>query len=134
MKLCLVTSTITPAIGDEPLLTGAVLNLVSNAIKYGTPGSQIHVSCEAVEQIVVLRVSNEAVSMSEDDLSRLFEAHYRSPSVEGTAPGWGLGLAFVKRIAEKHGGSVCATSQGSRIVFEMYLPARAVIPVAGELA
>jgi signal transduction histidine kinase len=134
MKLRLVAGMAVTAIGDGPLLTGAVLNLVSNAIKYGTPGSEIHVCCEAAEQVVVLRVSNEALTISEEDLPRLFEAHYRSPSAEATAPGWGLGLAFVKRIAEKHGGSVCATSQGSRIAFEMYLPARAVIPVAGELA
>ncbi len=121
------------ASGDGPLLTGAVLNLVSNAIKYGVPGSEIHVSCLAADQMLVLTVSNEALSISEQDVPRFFEAHYRSATSEASVPGWGLGLAFVKRIAEKHGGSVRATTAGSRIAFEMHLPEQAVAPVAREI-
>src|SRR2546429_3226208 len=39
----------------------------------------------------------------------LFEPFYRGPEREGATPGWGLGLAFVKRIAEQHGGKVEAS-------------------------
>ncbi len=85
----------------RPLLTGAVLNLVSNAIKYGAPGSEIHVSCLAVDQVVVLTVSNEALSISEQDVPRFFEAHYRSPSTATTVPGWGLGLSVRKANRRK---------------------------------
>ena len=134
MKLKLVSNAEAVAIGDRPLLTGAVLNLVSNAIKYGTSETEIHVSCVAVEQTIVLSVRNEAHLISEQDVPHFFEAHYRSSSTEASIPGWGLGLAFVKRIAEKHGGSVCASTLGSQIKFEIHLPARAVIPAAGELA
>jgi len=44
-------------------------------------------------------------------------------------PGWGLGLAFVKRIAEKHGGSVRVKSEAGGTAFEIRLPASAEIAV-----
>jgi signal transduction histidine kinase len=58
-------------------------------------------------------------------MPRLFEAYYRGSSAPASTPGWGLGLAFVKRIAEKHGGSVQAQNQDDGIAFEIRLPARA---------
>jgi len=47
------------------------------------------------------------------ELVHLFEPFYRGSEQENTARGWGLGLAFVKRIAEQHGGKVEARSDAS---------------------
>jgi signal transduction histidine kinase len=54
----------------------------------------------------------------------LFEAYYRASNIDSSKAGWGLGLAFVKRIAEKHGGSVSAHSRGDGISFDIHLPAK----------
>ncbi|MBZ5646946.1 MAG: CHASE2 domain-containing protein [Acidobacteriia bacterium] len=112
--------------GDAPLLTGAVLNLVSNAIKYGKPGKDILVKCACARDAMVLSVQNQGVPVKEEDVSRLFEPFYRTPEAEANKAGWGLGLAFVKRIAEKHGGSVHISITAEGASFEIHLPVRSL--------
>jgi signal transduction histidine kinase len=109
--------------GDSPLISGAVLNLVSNAIKYGQPGSPINVRCFRNNEEVIISVQNVGKPIAEQDVARLFDPYYRASNVEKTKTGWGLGLAFVKRIAEKHGGSVRAESLIDGAQFEIHLPA-----------
>jgi signal transduction histidine kinase len=109
-------------IGDASLIQGAILNLVSNAIKYGRGGTDVRVACaqQGNEFVIAVRNCGEPIPM--DQMPRLFDPHYRVPAVETAAPGWGLGLAFVKRIAEKHGGTVIVESNTSETTFKMYLP------------
>ena len=117
-------------IGDAPLINGAVLNLVSNAIKYGRSGSDISVRCFRANEEVIISVHNEGRPIAKEEIARLFDPYYRASNVEKNKTGWGLGLAFVKRIAEKHGGSVRAENQASGILFEIHLPAHAESAVA----
>ena len=109
--------------GDAPLVTGAILNLVSNAIKYGQPGTEIRVTCVQSAADVIATVHNIGQAISEADIPRLFDPYYRATKVEVVKSGWGLGLAFVKRIVEKHGGSVKVSSEKGRTAFEIRLPA-----------
>jgi signal transduction histidine kinase len=111
--------------GDTTLLSGAVLNLVSNAIKYGRADTEVVVSCAYSGHDVILRVSNVGDPIAAEDITRLFDAYYRASNQEESKTGWGLGLAFVKRIAEKHGGSVRAESLPTGNCFEVRLPFRA---------
>lgn len=108
--------------GDAPLISGAVLNLVSNAIKYGKPASDIRVQCFRDNEDVIIKVHNLGKPIAPDEIARLFDPYYRASNTEKVTTGWGLGLAFVKRIAEKHGGSVRAQSQASGTLFEIRLP------------
>ena len=109
-------------VADGTLLHGAVLNLVSNAIKYGKQGTEIRVTCARTEGDVVIAVHNLGTPIPPESLARLFDAYYRAPNVEKSRSGWGLGLAFVKRIAEKHGGSIRAESSPAGNSFELHLP------------
>jgi signal transduction histidine kinase len=111
-------------VADAALLHGAVLNLVSNAIKYGRPGTEIRVTCSRGEDEATIGVHNLGTPISAESLSHLFDPFYRAPSVERSKAGWGLGLAFVKRIAEKHGGSISAESSATGNLFELHLPHR----------
>lgn len=111
-------------VADGALLHGAVLNLVSNAIKYGKPGTEIRVTCSRGEDEATIGVHNLGTPIPAESLSRLFDPYYRAPNVEKSKAGWGLGLAFVKRIAEKHGGSIRAESLTTGNVFELHLPDR----------
>jgi signal transduction histidine kinase len=108
---------------DELLVTGALLNLVSNAVKYSAKGSAVTLRVVATNEDVEFQVHNRGPVIPEESLARVFEAYYRVPDQPGEKPGWGLGLAFVKRIAEQHGGRVQATSDpSSGTCFRLALP------------
>ncbi len=123
MQLVVERTTSPEVTGDRALLTGAVLNLVSNAIKYGTSGTDIRVMCLYAGDTVELTVHNQGSPIPATDIERLFRPFYRNAEVE-TKTGWGLGLAFVKRIAEKHGGSVHVTNVSDGVSFAIRLPAK----------
>jgi signal transduction histidine kinase len=110
--------------GDAHLIEGALLNLASNAIKYSARGSEVKLRAEVEGDGVVLEVWNPGPAIPPEELVRLFEPFYRRNEQEETTRGWGLGLAFVKRIAEQHGGKAEAWSEsGSGTSFRIYLPA-----------
>lgn len=96
--------------GDEPLLTGALLNLVSNAIKYGEKNSSVLVSAELHGAELELRVHNFGQAIAPEEFKSIFDVFVRSGDDEARRPGWGIGLSFVKRIAERHGGKVLVES------------------------
>jgi two-component system, OmpR family, sensor histidine kinase SenX3 len=108
--------------GDAALLNGAVLNVVSNAIKYGERHSEIQVSCVQEGDEVKISVQNLGPPIEERDLPNLFSSYYRGAAAGERASGWGLGLAFVKRIAEKHGGRVTVESGGDGTTFCIHIP------------
>jgi signal transduction histidine kinase len=108
----------------QPLFSQAVVNLISNAIKYTDEGGEVvlYTERDATELRIVVR--DNGLGIPEEDLPHLFHRFYRvaSPS-HRTREGTGLGLAIVKMIAEQHGGSVSVESQlgrGSR--FTIHLP------------
>ena len=121
-----------PFIGDAQLITGAILNLVSNAIKYGLPGTEIRVRCSRQDADVVIGVQNVGEPIALEEIPRLFDPYYRASNVETSKTGWGLGLAFVKRIAEKHGGRVSVSSQSGVSLFQIHLPAKTTVEAAKE--
>ena len=133
MRLLLETDAAVLTLGDANLISGAVLNLVSNAIKYGKPATDIRVRCLSCETDVVIAVQNESVPVPAEDVPHLFDPYYRGKNVEDRKPGWGLGLAFVKRVAEKHGGSVTAQSGSTGMTFEIHLPAKTGMEVPAEV-
>lgn len=135
MRLIVESSEPITLVADAALLQGAVLNLVSNAIKYGKPDSDIRVVCSRGAKEVTIGVHNLGAPIPPESLAHLFDAYYRAPSVEKSKAGWGLGLAFVKRIAEKHGGSIRAESLPTGNFFEVHLPDRTEIETgSGEMA
>jgi len=114
--------------GDPHLIEGALLNLVSNAIKYSARGSEVKLRAEIEGDGVALEVWNPGPAIPSEELVHLFEPFYRRNEQEETTRGWGLGLAFVKRIAEQHGGKVEARSKsGSGTSFRIHLPVTRLI-------
>jgi signal transduction histidine kinase/CHASE2 domain-containing sensor protein len=104
-------------LGDPPMLTGVLLNLLNNAVKYSPEGSEIAVRIHGDKSSVIFDVSNPGSPIAPEHLSRFFEPFYRAHEHETATPGWGLGLTFVKRIVEEHQGTIEATSdeQGIRV-------------------
>jgi len=111
---------------DETLISGALLNLVSNAIKYGAQGTEVLLRVAAHENEVEFEVRNFGPVIPAPELERLFDRFYR-PSRSESIPGWGLGLSFVRRICQQHGGRVhVCSSEISGTSFAFTLPRGAV--------
>jgi len=113
IHLSLTPSPGLPAVfADADLLARAVENLVSNAIKYSPEGTEVSITAEPYQQGIAISVSDHGYGIPEPDLARIFEKFYRVPRVQDAeVQGTGLGLSFVRDIAELHGGSVTVTSK-----------------------
>ncbi len=106
---------------DETLISGALLNLVSNAIKYGA-GKAVNVRVSSSDEEMQFEVTNSGPVIPESELEQLFEQFYR-PARSESIPGWGLGLSFVRRISQQHGGRVHVSSnETSGTSFAFTLP------------
>lgn len=96
----------------------AVINLVSNSIKYRDPTRPLVVAVEVadIDAGTAIAVRDNGQGLPED-VDRLFEAGVRGPAASGTS-GSGLGLAFARAAVESIGGSLTATpiSLGAELV------------------
>jgi signal transduction histidine kinase len=111
--------------GDPLLLQQVVTNLLSNAVKYSSKARApvVLVYCEeTVEGQVSLTVSDNGAGFPAEKASKLFLPFQRLHSASDY-PGHGFGLASVKRIVERHGGSVTAEGrEGEGAAFTVRLP------------
>lgn len=111
--------------GNQTQLAQLVTNLVANAVNYSSNGGQIHVETFVHnDKMVGLRVSDEGIGISEEELPHLFDRFYRGQRTgQSNIPGTGLGLAIVKEIVELHQGHIEVQSridEGTH--FSVYLP------------
>lgn len=117
--------------GDAQLLRRALINLIDNAIKYGKPGTPVAVAITPTPAVGgdgraagwAVSVTDSGEGLNDEEAARVFDPYWRSPrrTEDGGA---GLGLTFVRLVAERHGGAVSAgntTPRGAR--FELWLPA-----------
>ncbi len=92
-------------VADGDLIARAVTNLVANAIKFSPRRSEVVVTARADGDILSIEVRDRGCGIPAESLPRVFEKFYRVPQEsEDDAPGTGLGLSFVREIAELHGG------------------------------
>jgi signal transduction histidine kinase len=98
---------------DADRLRQIVLNLVSNAIKFTPAGGEILVTTNAAGTDVQLRVEDTGIGIASAFLPHVFDP-FRQADASATRAegGLGLGLAIVRHLAELHGGSIEATSDG----------------------
>ena len=108
--------------GDARLLRRLIRNLLANAVRHGAP--PIEARAGRSNGTVQLTVRDHGPGVPDADRERLFEAFYRPQGHGETAGGWGLGLALVRQIAERHGGSVRYDPvPGGGALFTVVLPA-----------
>jgi signal transduction histidine kinase len=109
---------------DAQLLTQALSNLISNAIKYSPPSTAVTILAKRESQALALTVSDQGYGIPVAAHGRIFEKFYRlERDANSTTVGTGLGLPLVKEIVEQHGGRITFESveeHGSR--FTLHLP------------
>jgi len=109
--------------GDAKLLRRAVRNLLENARRYSQGEITLALAREGTDS--VLRVCDHGPGVPPAQRERIFEPFYRLPGASERSGGVGLGLALVRSIAERHGGSVrCDARPDGRqgACFELRLP------------
>ena len=105
-------------------LDRAIANLLDNACKWNPASPPAGPGGDPVEVRVRdgrLQVRDHGPGIAAEDLPRVFDRFYRSPTARGL-PGSGLGLAIVRQVAEMHGGSVRALNDpggGARLILEL---------------
>ena len=108
--------------GVTKLMRRLVRNLLENARRYGgSAGITVIVGREGSEAL--LQVCDRGPGVPPDQRERIFEPFYRLPGASEREGGVGLGLALVKSIAERHGGTVrCEAREGGGACFTVRLP------------
>jgi signal transduction histidine kinase len=112
--------------GSPRLLRRLLRNLLENARRYSSGDITLALSAggSAAAPLAVIRVNDRGPGVPAAQRERIFEPFYRLPGASEREGGVGLGLALVKSIAERHGGTVrCEDNPGGGASFVVELPA-----------
>ena len=95
---------------DERLLQHIFTNLLTNAVKYSSPGQAVQLSIERDGEDVLCSFRDHGIGIPDADREWLFNAFHRGHNV-GDRPGTGLGLVIVKRCVDVYGGEIKVESK-----------------------
>jgi signal transduction histidine kinase len=109
----------------------ALDELIMNAVTHTEPGDRITLGVRTTDAAALVSVADTGTGIARQDLDRIFDRFAQSDSDEGRATGGiGLGLSFVRSVAESHGGRVTvASAPGRGSVFEMAIPLASIVLV-----
>ncbi|HET7369604.1 MAG TPA: ATP-binding protein [Gammaproteobacteria bacterium] len=99
--------------GDPTRVEQIVTNLLTNAAKYTPAGGNIRVAASADGDDALISVRDDGVGIPKEKLTQIFDLFSQVRDDSGRSrSGLGIGLTLVRRLAEMHGGSVTALSEG----------------------
>lgn len=112
------------AVGDGQAILQILDNLISNAVKYSSPGSNVQVQLIHEQDALLVEVRDHGPGISQADQAKLFRRFVRlSTKPTGGESSNGLGLFIVKRLAEGMGGTIeCHSEVGVGTSFVLSLP------------
>lgn len=107
--------------GNTNKLKQLIEILIDNAIKYSYENQVIEINLKRIGKNLSLTVKNIGDSLTEDQLSHIFERFYRADDSRSCISGHGLGLAIAKEIIKEHKGKIQAFSQDGKTCFEVIM-------------
>ena len=109
---------------DMVYFTTMINNLLSNAVKYCDKDPVIDIEGFSSEGNICIKVADNGIGISRNDQKHIFDKFYRASTGNiHKFKGLGLGLYYVKKIAEAHGGDVSVTSKpGKGSIFTLTIP------------
>ena len=105
-----------------PMLERALLNLLSNALKFTAPGGEVELRVKCGERSVQLIVSDTGCGIEPERLDHLFDRYLNPGRLDPAPHGLGIGLSLCHRIAQGHGGMLLAESvvgKGSQFILSL---------------
>lgn len=100
---------------DRQAMKRALENMVGNAIKYGRAGTPVSIRVEEVHERLLISVHNEGEPIPPGEQEAIFQMYRRTEAARLTRQqGWGIGLPYVRAVAESHGGSIALDSTAER--------------------
>ncbi len=119
-----VQEALPPVMADRGALVDALVNLLSNALKYSEGAPDITLSADADRHAIHLAVRDRGIGIPPTEHRRIFQKFYRvDERLSRVAEGSGLGLAIVRHVARAHGGKVeVDSSPGAGSTFTLVLP------------
>lgn len=119
-------------LGDEGTLVEAVLNLLTNAVKYSRLGGQVQIRVRTDADALRISVADAGVGIAKEDLPFIFSGVGAARPGVDAERGAGLGLAITRRIVEAHHGSISVESEfGKGSTFTITLPLLPTQPPEG---
>jgi two-component system sensor histidine kinase KdpD len=113
---------------DANLVVQIFVNLLDNVVKYTPPGTRVHISAQADDELVRITVEDEGPGLPAAERARVFEKFQRGND-EGTIVGAGLGLAICRAVVRAHGGDIGAGERpGGGARFQFTLPTTEAAP------
>ena len=93
---------------DADAMTQAIINLLSNAMRYSGNNKEIWLRVEQNEENILIEVEDKGIGIAENHQKKVFEKFYR---IDEGSTGTGLGLFVTKQIIEAHGGTISLKSK-----------------------
>ncbi|HEX7714214.1 MAG TPA: HAMP domain-containing sensor histidine kinase, partial [Bacillota bacterium] len=109
---------------DRDKLSQAIINLLSNALKFTPSGGEVAIRLEAGPETITIAVKDNGCGIAPEDLPYIFERFYRADKSRNRQTGGsGIGLTITKAIVEAHRGTIRVTSRvGEGTEFQILLP------------
>ncbi len=116
--------------GDRELMEYAIYNLLTNAVKYSPPETEVMVFGHCNGSRIQLSVQDQGMGLDRNEVRRIFQKFYRTKKAEQSGEaGTGIGLSIVEQIVARHGGGITVESQpGKGSCFTLELPGGAGAP------
>jgi signal transduction histidine kinase len=105
-----VPDNLPPLVGDAQALSGAIQNLLDNAVKYSPECDTVWLDASTTASTVVITVRDRGVGIPPGEQQHVFERFYRGHAASAVT-GTGLGLSLVKHVVEAHGGTITLDSK-----------------------